>query len=248
MLRVEALYKAFAALQVTNGVSLHLPAGRRHAVIGPNGAGKTTLFHLITGEVRPDRGRVHIAGTDATRMAPERRVKLGLARSFQRNDLFPSLSVRENLELALLQAEGLAHRVLRPARAYGALIEKGEALALKVGLAEQLDQRVADLPYGSQRQLEIGLALALAPRLLLLDEPTAGMSPEETRRMLALIHDLPADLAILIIEHDMAIVFDVAERISVLNYGEVILEGTPEEVRASREVRASYLGERRNRA
>ena len=236
------LRKSFGSLLVTDNVSLRLPAGRRHGLIGPNGAGKTTLFNLITGETKADAGRVSVGGRDLSGASPDVRARAGLARSFQRNNLFPGLTVRENLFLACAVKHRIGQVFWRPATRFAALRAEAEAHAEKLGLAGHLGERVDTLGYGTQRQLEIGLALVQEPLVLLLDEPTAGMSPEETAAILELLSALPATLTLLIIEHDMDVVFGLAERITVLDYGHVILEGTPAEVRASPEVRRRYLG------
>jgi len=242
MLRAETLTKSFGALEVTRQVSFEVPAGRRLAIIGPNGAGKTTLFNLLAGEIAPSSGRIVLGNRDVTALAPDRRARLGLARSFQKNNLFPRLTLRANLLLAQLAHSGEARcfwrrlsRLQRPQR-------RAEAIARQVGLEAQLEEPAGTLSYGAQRQLEIGLALATAPKVLLLDEPTSGMSPEETQRMLDLVQALPRDLAVVVVEHDMDLVFGTADRIMVLNYGQVLLEGAPEEVRASRAVQETYLG------
>jgi branched-chain amino acid transport system ATP-binding protein len=242
MLVAEQLNHAFGALQVTRDVSLQVPVGVRHAVIGPNGAGKTTLFNILAGELRPLSGRILLDGEDVTRAPPHRRARAGLARSFQRNNLFAGFSVRENLVLARLAVSGEGAVFWRRLRAARWRREEIEQVAARVGLLEVLERPVSSLAYGTLRQLEIGLALVSAPRVLLLDEPTSGMSPEETARVLGLVQELPRDLAVVIIEHDMDMVFETADRITVLNYGEVLLEGTPDEVRGSDAVRESYLG------
>ena len=242
LFRAEGLRKSFGSLRVTDDVSLRLPAGRRHGVIGPNGAGKTTLFDLITGEVPADAGDVFLGPRRLSDASPDARARAGLARSFQRNNLFEDLTVRENLALACALKHGVGHVFWRPAGHFTALREEAEACAERLGLAEHLGRRVATLAYGTQRQLEIGLALVQEPLLLLLDEPTAGMSPEETAGILDLLSSLPADLTLLIIEHDMDVIFGLAERITVLDYGRVLLEGSASEVRGSDEVRRRYLG------
>jgi len=242
MLDVIGLRKRFGALAVTDGVSLSVAAGARHAIIGPNGAGKTTLFELLAGSLRPDAGRIELEGRDITRLPPHRRARLGLARSFQRNSLFPHETVRGNLLLADIAARGSGVQVWRRLRAMRDAHRRAEAVAEQVGLADRLEHTVSTLAYGVQRQLEVGLALMAGPRLLLLDEPTAGMGPGETGRMLELIDALPRSLTVLLIEHDMALVFGHAERITVLHQGSVLLEGSPDEVRASEAVRAIYLG------
>ena len=240
--RAQGLHKSFGSLRVTDDVSLSLPAGRRHGLIGPNGAGKTTLFDLITGEVEADAGEVFLGGRSLGGAPPDARARAGLARSFQRNNLFPGLTVRENLALACALKHGIGHVFWRRAGSFATLTDEAEANAEGLGLAEYLGQRVATLAYGTQRQLEIGLALVQEPLMLLLDEPTAGMSPEETSGILELLSSLPGSLTLLIIEHDMDVIFGLADRITVLDYGRVLLEGTPAEVRTSDKVRRRYLG------
>ena len=243
MLDVANLRKSFGSLLVTDDVSLSLAAGAREAVIGPNGAGKTTFFNLLSGELRPDAGSIRLAGRDVTGLSPDRRVRAGLARSFQRNNLFLGMTVGESLATAVALRTGQSRVFWRPFARAAALHERAAALAESVGLADRLDDEVRHLSYGSQRQLEIALALAAEPRLLLLDEPTAGMSPEETKSMQRLIAGLPRDLTLLLIEHDMDVVFEMAERITVLDYGKVLVQGTPDEIRRSVVVRQIYLGE-----
>lgn len=242
MLEARHLAKRFGALEVTRDVWLVLPAGARHAVVGPNGSGKTTLFNLLAGELRPDTGQVLLGGRDVTHLPPDARARGGLARSFQKSNLFPDLSVRDNLALALTIGDGRGAVFWRRFERLPGLARRVTELAQRVHLDDVLDRPARALPYGTQRQLELGLALAGAPKVLLLDEPTAGMSAEETQAMTALIAGLPRELALLIVEHDMAVVFELAERITVLDYGSVLIEGTPEEVRRSDVVRRRYLG------
>ncbi len=243
MLRVEGLCKSFGSLAVASDVSLELAAGSRHGLIGPNGAGKTTLFNLLSGELRPDRGRVFLDGRDVTREPPDARARAGLARSFQRNNLFAHMTVRENLAVACALHRGVAHRCWRSFAGHREIIEEAEQGAERLGLAGELDTLADHLAYGTQRQLEVGLALMHEPKVLLLDEPTSGMSPEETAAMQRLMASLPAELTLLVIEHDMDVIFEIADRITVLDYGRVLLEGDPQEVRASAEVRERYLGQ-----
>ena len=243
MLEVAHLRKSFGSLLVTDDVSLAVAAGAREAVIGPNGAGKTTLFNLLSGELRADAGTIRLGGRDITRLSPDRRVMAGLARSFQRNNLFMDMTVAESLATAVALRSGEARVFWRSFARAPALHERAAALAEAVGLADRLGTLVRHLSYGSQRQLEIALALAAEPRLLLLDEPTAGMSPEETKSMQRLISGLPRDLTLLLIEHDMDVVFEMAERITVLDYGKVLVQGRPDEIRRSAIVRQIYLGE-----
>lgn len=242
MFRADGLHKSFGSLVVTSDVSLQLPVGRRHGLIGPNGAGKTTLFNLLTGELKADSGSVSIGGTDISRATPDQRARAGLARSFQRNNLFADLTVRQNLAIAYALHHRIAHVAWKGFAGFKTVHRAAEAHGVRLGLADDLDHRVCELSYGTQRQLEIGLALVSEPKVLLLDEPTSGMSPDETRHLQAMIAGLPAELTLLIIEHDMDVVFELAERITVLDYGRVLLEGEPDEVRRSDEVRRRYLG------
>ena len=242
ILQAEAITHAFGSLLVTDAVTLELAPGERHGLIGPNGAGKTTLFDIIAGEIRPDAGSVHLAGEDVTRYPPDRRARLGLARSFQRNNLFTDLTVRENLCIACAIAHRVSHVAWRAFAHHHEVHESAEARAVTLGLGDVLDTAVRHLSYGTQRQLEIALALALEPAILLLDEPTAGMSPEETAAMQSMIAALPASLTLLVIEHDMEVLFGLADRITVLDYGRVLLQGAPREVRGSDLVRSRYLG------
>ena len=243
MLKATGVYKSFGALQATNNVSLDLQPGARHALIGPNGAGKTTFFNLLTGEILPDEGRIELDGQDVTKASPDRRARAGLGRSFQRNNLFEHETVRQNLLFADIAAQGYGWQFWRRLSADRRANGLAEAVAAQVGLVDALETRVTSLSYGARRQLEVGLALIGQPKVLLLDEPAAGMSADETDRMMALIDTLPRDLAVLIVEHDMDLVFAHADRITVLAQGEVLFEGTPEEVRASALVQETYLGE-----
>ncbi len=241
-LRVESIRHAFGSLVVSDDVSLSIAPGECHGLIGPNGAGKSTLFDIIAGEILPLGGSVHLDGQDITGEAPDRRARLGLARSFQYNDLFAELTVRENLIVAGIVAEGIGHVAWRPLARERIVIEKAEELAVNLGLQDTLDDEVRTLSYGTRRQLEIALALEMEPKVLLLDEPTAGMSPEETEHVQEKIADSPLDMALLIIEHDMDVLFGLADRVTVLDYGRVLLQGNAEEVRASEIVRRRYLG------
>ncbi len=242
MLEVRGLSKSFETLPVTYQVSFSVPRGGRHAVIGPNGAGKTTLFNLLTGEIKADKGSVHLNGRDISGLTPDARVRAGLGRSFQQNNLFADMTVRENLAAACAVNAGAARTFWKPFHRFPAVLEAAERLAERVGVTDVLDTPVRQLSYGTQRQIEVGLALALNPKVLLLDEPTAGMSPEETTAMQALIEGLPEDLTIVVIEHDMDVVFGLAERITVLDYGAILFEGDADAVRASDVVRERYLG------
>ena len=244
VLEVKGLCRSFGALTALQDVSLRVAAGERRAIIGPNGAGKTTLFNLISGEVSPTAGRVLLLDGEVTRLPPDRRCTLGLARTFQRNNLFPGLSVAENLALPVRRRHAAAAHPFRDAAAYPAIVDEVRALLADLGLAERAAAPTRDLSYGEQRQLEIGLALACGPRVLLLDEPTAGMSPAETAQMTDLIRALPRSMAVLIIEHDMDVVFALADRIAVLHNGRLLADDTPEATRANPEVQEAYLGPR----
>jgi len=242
VLKIDRLNCAFGKLVVTDNLSLVVPAGERHVIIGPNGAGKTSLINQIGGQLRPSSGRIFLDGEDITGLSPSRISRKGVARTFQRNNLFPSLSVIENLRLALAARFGNPLDFFSVAARDGALIERARALLQLTSLDGQEGRIVATLSYGEQRQLEIGMALAGEPKLLLLDEPTSGMSPAETARMVGLIAGLPRTLSVLMIEHDMAVVFSLADRITVLHYGKALVTDTPAAVRADERVGEVYLG------
>ncbi len=244
ILQVEGLCKSFGALEVAREVSLALPAGTRHALIGPNGAGKTTLVHLITGLLRPSAGTIRIGGRDVTHVAAERRVAMGLARTFQISSLFPGLTVAENVGLALAARTGVEVRLWGNLRRRSEVIDETAALLQRLGLMALAERRVASLAYGQRRLVEIALALALKPKILLLDEPAAGVASNDRGMLLDLLLALPAELAILIIEHDMSLVFRLAQRITVLVDGGILTEGSVAEVRADPRVRDVYLGTR----
>jgi branched-chain amino acid transport system ATP-binding protein len=242
-LETRALSKSFGSLAVTQQVSLAFEQGLRYAIIGPNGAGKTTYFNLLAGNLRPDSGAVLFEDRDVTGLDVTSRARIGIARSFQRNSLFPEFTVRENLTLACALREGMAPVFWRPIGRMTTLNAEAGVIAEQVGLVDILNDPVRQISYGSQRQLEVALALACRPRVLLLDEPTSGMSPEETARMHALIKNLPRTLTVVVIEHDMDIVLDFADHIIVLDYGRVLEQGTPSDIRNSQVVRERYLGE-----
>jgi branched-chain amino acid transport system ATP-binding protein len=241
-LALDGLQKTFGALTAVNGVTLTVAPRERRAIIGPNGAGKTTLFDLITGHLRPTSGRILFEGTALTGLPPHAVARRGISRSFQRTNLFPRLAVGENLRLAAAVRERGSYDLLGSVGRRRAPMERARAAAEAVGLGGRLTAPAGALSYGEQRQLEIGIALATDPTLLLLDEPTAGMSPEETLRMTALLAGLPRAITLLIIEHDMDVVFSLADRITVLHHGEVLAEGTGDEVRADPRVYEVYLG------
>ena len=242
-LETQGLVMRFGGVMAMNNVSLTLARGARHALIGPNGAGKTTLVNLLAGVLQPSSGRVLLDGEDITALAQHRRVKRGLVRTFQINQLFPALSPLEAVTLALCERDGLAVRWWRPVCRHGAVLDEAAGLLRRLGLDAEMRVETRRLAYGKQRLLEIALALALRPRVLLLDEPAAGVPPEESREVLATLSRLPADVTVLLIEHDMDLVFRFAERISVLVNGALLVEGTPDDVARDRRVRDVYLGE-----
>ena len=242
VLQLERLNKSFGSLVVTDDVSLAVAPGERHVIIGPNGAGKTSLVNQIGGQLAPSSGRILFKDRDITGAPPDRISRLGVARTFQRNNLFQNLSVIENLRLALAVHRGRPLDCFTPAGRDTALLARASDLMARVHLAGNGTRLARHLSYGEQRQLEIGVALAGEPELLLLDEPTSGMSPSETARMIDLIGTLPRTLAILMIEHDMKVVFSVADRITVLYYGKVLATGTPADIQANPRVRDVYLG------
>jgi branched-chain amino acid transport system ATP-binding protein len=243
ILRLDELQKRFGGLAVTDGVSLEVLPGEIHAVIGPNGAGKTTLIHQVSGTLRPDAGHVVFAGRDVTALSLARRARLGLARSFQITSVLPGFTALENAALAVQARSGSSFRFLRPAASEAALNCAALDALERTGLAERATVPAAALSHGERRQLELAIALAMEPRLLLLDEPLAGAGPEETERLVALLRGLKRRYAILLVEHDMQAVFALADRISVLVYGRIIATGAPDDIRANPEVRAAYLGE-----
>jgi branched-chain amino acid transport system ATP-binding protein len=243
-LRIEALTKAFGGLEALKDVTLSVAKGERRAILGPNGAGKTTFFNLISGDLSPTSGRIFFLGEDITRFSCHRRAYRGMARTFQITNLFFNLSVIENLALAVQGLEKTKFSLFRPMTAYPHLYERGMELLAQVGLENAKDELIGNLSYGVQRQVEIMLALTREPKLLLLDEPTAGLSPGEAAIMVEMLKRLSPSITIMIIEHDMDVAFELAESISVLHFGRVIAEGSIEEVRRNRTVQEIYLGVR----
>ena len=242
LLQVAGISKQFGGLAALTNVSLQAQPGERRAIIGPNGAGKTTLFNVITGELSPNGGMVHFDNRDITALPVHTRANLGLGHTFQRNNLFFGLTVLENVRLAVQHHRGIARQLFRAAVTFEAVTAEAVGLLEEVGLAADKEQIVSTLAYGQQRALEVALALATEPQTLLLDEPTAGMSPAETKDMVQLIDALPRSLTVLIVEHDMDVVVALADRITVLHHGHVVSEGTPEQVRADPTVQEIYLG------
>ena len=245
-LETIGLAKRFGALVVANNIDFSLQPGARHALIGPNGAGKTTFVNLITGRLAPSAGHIMLNGADITALPQAERVKRGLARTFQINTLFKGLSVLENVCLAVTEHAGLGGQMLRRIGARRDTIEQAFGLLERLGIADVAALPVKELPYGKQRLVEIAIALGQQPRVLLLDEPAAGVPSAENRIILDVIAQLPASVAVLIIEHDMELVFRFAERITVLVQGALLVEGTPAEIAADARVREVYLGERQH--
>lgn len=243
LLVIDGLTKRFGGVTASDGIDLAVPAGELHAIIGPNGAGKTTLIAQLTGEIAPDAGRVQFAGRDITALPVHKRSQRGLARSFQITSLFNDFTALDNVALAVQAHAGHSFHFWRDAREDDALRKPAREALARVGLAERANVIVSSMSHGEHRQLEIAMALATRPRMLLLDEPMAGMGPEESVRMIALLRELKRDLTILLIEHDMDAVFALADRISVLVYGRVIASGEPAAIRANEDVRKAYLGE-----
>ncbi len=245
-LAVEGLTKTFGGIVALNGVSLSVGPGECRALIGPNGAGKTTLFNLITGEMRPDRGEITLFGRPATWISVQERTRLGLGRTYQITNLFLDLTVEENLFLAAVGNP--RPRMLRSWRADGRGLHRAQEVADQVGLADRLPARVDTLSHGEQRQLEIGVALAPRPKLLMLDEPVAGLAPTERMRMMRFLGGLDRGVTVLLVEHDMDVVMGLADRISVLHHGRVIADGSPETIRSDQRVQEVYMGELSNNA
>jgi len=241
-LTLAGVSRSFGGLRAVDDVSLEVQPGERRAIIGPNGAGKTTLFHLISGELAPSAGRITLFGRDVTRLAPHRRAALGLGRTYQITNLFPRLTVLDNCLLAAQALSPAKLHLHRALRRYPALFERARATLAAVGLDGKEAETVHNLSHGEQRQLEIALALAGSPRLLLLDEPTAGLSPAESHEMTALLKTLDAAITILIIEHDMDVAFALTDRITVLHYGKVVADGVGQAVKADPLVQEIYLG------
>lgn len=242
VLEAKGLVKRFGAIAVTNGVDLHVPVGARMALIGPNGAGKSTLVGLLTGQLKPSGGCVMLEGRDVTRVAPEKRVRHGLVRTFQINNLFRGLTVLENVYLAVSERTGVSRSFFRPASGHTQVIERARVILSDLGLDGVRDEQVSQLAYGQQRLVEIAIALSLEPKVLLLDEPAAGIPSLEAGRLMDVIEALPAELAIVMIEHDMHLVRRFAREVTVLVQGTVLARGTPADVMARQDVLQVYLG------
>ena len=242
LLRAECLVKRFGAVTASDELSLEVRPGEIHALIGPNGAGKTTAIAQLSGEMRPDAGAVYFGGRDVTGLGADARARAGLARSFQITSLFRGFTAEDNVAMAIQAHQGHNFRFWRNARRDETLREPARSMLEHVGLGARADVLAANLAHGEQRQLELAMALATDPKLLLLDEPMAGMGHDESLRMVELLSSLKGQLAILLVEHDMDVVFSLADRITVLVYGRAIASGAPEEIRADAAVREAYLG------
>jgi branched-chain amino acid transport system ATP-binding protein len=243
LLRVERLVRRFGGILATDHLSLDVISGELHAIIGPNGAGKTTLISQLTGQLLPNSGTIHFAGQDITRLPAWRRSALGLARSFQITSLLPDFTASDNVALAAQAHDGHSFRFWGSARGERHLREAAQSALVRVGLADRADTLVSKLSHGEQRELELAVALATKPQLLLLDEPMAGLGTTESARMVKLLQELRHEVTIVLVEHDMEAVFALADRITVLVYGRVIASDVPAAIRQNEEVRRAYLGE-----
>lgn len=243
LLKVQGLNKAYGGVKATDDLHLSLDQGELHAVIGPNGAGKTTLISQLCGNVMPDSGTVHFAGRDITTLGEHQRPHLGMSRTYQITSLIRTMSVLDNLQLAVQVRAGHSFKFWTNARTRKSQREKASIFAAQVGLEEKLNSRVDNLAHGEQRRLEVAMALAGDAQLLLLDEPLAGLGAQEAQQMISLLKSLKGQQTMLLIEHDMDAVFSLADRISVLVYGHIIATGRPEEIRANADVQQAYLGE-----
>ena len=246
LLETRALSKSFGALAAARDINFRLASGARHALIGPNGAGKTTFINLLTGVFLPTQGEVLLRGRDITTMQQAERVKLGIARTFQINRLFRGLSVLENVYIAVAERRGVAPSMLKPAGRRTEVVDESMQLLERLKLANDAERRISELPYGRQRLVELAIALGLQPEVLLLDEPAAGVPSAESHIILDAVAALPKRIGVLIIDHDMDLVFRFAERITVLVGGAVFAEGTPKEIGADQRVRDVYLGQARH--
>jgi len=242
-LETDKLCKSFGALSVADAIDFRLAPGARHALIGPNGAGKTTFVNMLTGAIAPSSGRILLGGEDVTKVNQAARVRRGLGRTFQITTLFRKLPVLDNVALGIAERDGVARRMWKPASRHTEIIDEAMALLATLGIDADARTKVEDLPYGRQRLVEIAIALGLKPKVLLLDEPAAGVPSQDSGRILDVLAALPADIAILVIEHDMDLVFRFARRITVLVQGQILVEGTAEEIAAEPRVRSVYLGE-----
>lgn len=245
LLEVKNLYKDFSGLKVLFGINLRVEEGERHAIIGPNGAGKSTIFNVITGKYSPTQGRVIFKGRDITGLPAHQIARLGLARSFQITNIFRGMTVFENVRNAVLSRLGVRYSIYPTLGRLNRVTEETERILDQIGLLDRKDELAGELAHGHQRALEIGLTIAMDPVLVLLDEPTAGMSSNETKETVKLIERVTKGKALLIVEHDMEVVFSLADRISVIYYGQVLASGLPQDIRMDQRVKDAYLGEER---
>jgi branched-chain amino acid transport system ATP-binding protein len=243
ILEIKEAYKSFDKTQIISGINLNVSKGQRHAIIGPNGAGKTTLFHLITGNYKLDAGQVIFNSKDITNLPPHKINRMGLARSFQITNVFPGLSVMENVREVILSKHRIRFNFFRDVEKMDQINREAMEIIDKIGLTDKKSDLAGELSYGEQRALEIGLTLSSDPILILLDEPTAGMSMDETREAIKLIDIVTRGKTMIIIEHDMDVIFSLADFITVINYGEVLASGRAEEIRGHDDVKKAYLGE-----
>ena len=241
-LRLADVRKSFGRTSIINGVNMQIARGERHAIIGPNGAGKSTLFNLISGRFPVSAGRIELKGEDVTNLEPHLINRKGLSRSFQITNIFPRLSVYENVRCAVLWATGYKYSFWHPVSRLSRVKERAEDIVSQIGMQRRRDRPAGVLTYAEQRALEIGITIATGADVILLDEPTAGMSRSETDDAVELIRNVTRDKTLVMVEHDMSVIFNLADRISVLVYGEVIASGTPEEIRANKAVQEAYLG------
>lgn len=242
LLSVQNLYKDFRGVEIIKDLSLTVRGRERHAIIGPNGAGKTTFYNLVTGRYTPSRGHIIFNGSEITGMPPERINRLGISRSFQITNIFPGLTVFENIRAAVLSKHGIRWNLWRPANKMEEITRETLKILSMINLAERRNTLAGELAYGGQRALEIGITLATDPIVIMLDEPTAGMSIDETREAVKMIGQITQGKTLMIIEHDMEVVFTLADTITVIHYGTVLASGPPEEIRHNDEVRHAYLG------
>lgn len=243
ILEIRNLHKDFSGEKVIVGIDLLIRRGERHAIIGPNGAGKTTLYNLLTGLYKPSKGRVFLNGKEITGLSPHRINRMGISRSFQITNIFPGLNVFENVRAAILSKNGIRFNFLRLVDRMSHITQQTYEILEKIRLLDKKDLLAGELAYGEQRALEIGITLATDPDLILLDEPTAGMSLDETREVVRLIERVTQGKTLVIIEHDMEVVFSIADVITVIHYGKVLASGGPEEIRRDQRVKDAYLGE-----
>ena len=242
ILEVQAVSRYFGKFQALHNITTRFQAGELTAIIGPNGAGKSTFFNVISGGIAPSSGTVHFEGRDISSMAQHDYARVGIAKSFQITNVFKHLSAHENVRVAL-QVQTSRYQILRPRAAYSEVSDKADALLLKVGLVSSRTKLAGDLAHGQQRSLEVAMALACGPKLLLMDEPTAGMSPQETVVMMDLIAQMAAERTIILVEHKMKLVMGLCKRLLVLHHGELLAEGSPDDIRSNSEVKRVYLGQ-----